>query len=91
MQEFGQKMVGLCTVQEKLSKMQSSKTNMGKVHLYQRVNYSISSQHGEGKHAQEFLTLNFNCISMAGYEMQAKFLKEKQRHSDSNILACRTE
>lgn len=38
MQEFGQKMVGLCTVQEKLSKMQSSKTNMGKVHLYQRVN-----------------------------------------------------
>lgn len=38
MQEFGQKMVGLCTVQEKLSKMQSSKTNMGKVHIYQRVN-----------------------------------------------------
>lgn len=54
MQEFGQKMVGLCTVQEKLSKMQSSKTNMGKVHLYQRVNYSISSQHREGMHAQEF-------------------------------------
>lgn len=27
---------------------------------------------------------------MAGYEMQAKFLKEKQRHSDSNILACTT-
>lgn len=51
MQEFGQKMVGLCTVQEKLSKMLSSKTNMGKVHLYQRVNYSISSQHREGKHA----------------------------------------
>lgn len=45
MQEFGQKMVGLCTVQEKLSKMQSPKTNMGKVHSYQRVNYSISSQH----------------------------------------------
>lgn len=34
MQEFGQKMVGLCTVQEKLSKMQSPKTNMGKVHSY---------------------------------------------------------
>lgn len=52
---------------------------MGKVHLYQRVNYSISSQHRKKAQYRNFKSFELLTASMAGYEMQAKFLKRKTK------------
>lgn len=46
---------------------------MGKVHPYHTINYtSIEHEKTCNRNLKKKNPLNFNCISMSGYEMQGK-------------------